>query len=91
VLTLEQAVNKMTGMSAARLGLKDYGCLREGCTANIAVFDAGKVRDVGTFEDPHHYPEGIPYVFVNGQAVVDGGAFTAARPGKVLRRGKAPK
>ena len=54
--------------------------------ANITIFDAGKIRDVGTFEDPHHYPEGIPFVFVNGQAVVDGGKFTAARPGRVIRR-----
>ena len=53
--------------------------------ANITLFDADRIRDVGTFEDPHHYPEGIPYVFVNGVAVVDGGKFTAARPGRVLR------
>jgi N-acyl-D-aspartate/D-glutamate deacylase len=88
VLTLEQAVNKMTGMSAARLGLKDHGCLQVGCAADLAIFDAAKVRDVGTFEDPHHYPEGIPFVIVNGVPVVDGGKFTAARPGKVLRRAR---
>ena len=87
VLTLEQAVMKMTGMPAKRLGLADHGCLREGCVADVAIFDAAKVRDVGTFEDPHHYPEGIPYVIVNGAPVVDGGRFTEARPGKVLRRG----
>jgi len=86
VLTLEQAVNKMTGMSAKRLGLKDHGCLAVGCVADVAVFDAAKIRDVGTFEDPHHYPEGIPYVLVNGTPVVDGGNFTSARPGKVIRR-----
>ena len=87
-ITLEQAVHKMTGMPAARLGLADHGCLHNGCVADIAVFDAAKVRDVGTFEDPHHYAEGIPYVIVNGMPVVDGGRFTAARPGKVLRRGR---
>jgi dihydroorotase/N-acyl-D-amino-acid deacylase len=86
VLTLEQAVRKMTAMPAARLGLSDHGCLREGCVASVAVFDAGKVRDAATFEDPHHYPEGIPYVVVNGVAVIDDGRMTAARPGKVLRR-----
>jgi dihydroorotase/N-acyl-D-amino-acid deacylase len=86
VLTLEQAVNKMTGMPAARLGLKEYGCVREGCLANITIFDAKTVKDVGTFTDPHHYPEGIPYVIVNGVPVVDGGKFTEARPGRVLRR-----
>jgi N-acyl-D-amino-acid deacylase len=86
VLTLETAVNKMTGMPAARLGLADYGCLRVGCTANITLFDADRVRDVGTYEDPHHYPEGIPYVIVNGVPVIDGGTFSDNRPGRVLRR-----
>jgi N-acyl-D-amino-acid deacylase len=85
VLTLEQAVNKMTGMSAARLGLKDQGCLRVGCAANVTVFSAEKVKDVGTFDDPHHYPEGIPFVVVNGSVVVDNGQFSAARPGRVVR------
>jgi N-acyl-D-amino-acid deacylase len=88
VLTLEQGVHKMTGMSAARLGLTTFGCLSVGCYANVAIFDAAKIRDVGTFEDPHHYPEGIPYVIVNGTPVVDGGTFTSARPGRVLRRGR---
>jgi N-acyl-D-amino-acid deacylase len=91
VLTLESAVNKMTGMPAARLGLSDYGCLRVGCSANVAVFSAEKVRDVGTFEDPHHYPEGIPYVIVNGQPVIDEGRLTASRPGQVLRRAPGKK
>jgi dihydroorotase/N-acyl-D-amino-acid deacylase len=91
VLSLETAIRKMTGMPAARLGLADRGCLREGCAADVTVFDAGKVRDAGTFEDPHHYPEGIPYVIVNGVPVVDGGAFTGQRPGKVLRRASRPR
>jgi dihydroorotase/N-acyl-D-amino-acid deacylase len=85
VLTLEQGVHKMTGMSAARLGLTDYGCVRAGCVANVTIFDAARIRDVGTFEDPHHYPEGIPYVLVHGTPVVDGGQFTSARAGRVLR------
>jgi N-acyl-D-aspartate/D-glutamate deacylase len=86
VLTLAQAVHKMTGMPAARLGLRDRGCLREGCVADIAVFNAATVRDVGTFTDPHHYPVGIPWVLVNGEPVVANGALTAARPGRVVRR-----
>ncbi len=86
VLTLEQAVRKMTGMPAARLGLADQGCLHQGCAANVTIFNVATVRDVGTFEDPHHYPEGIPWVIVNGVPVVENGAFTAARPGRVLRR-----
>jgi N-acyl-D-amino-acid deacylase len=86
VLTLEEAVRKMTAMPAARLGLKDRGCIAQGCVADITIFDAARVRDVGTFEDPHHYPEGIDYVIVNGVPVVDAGRFTDARPGTVLRR-----
>jgi dihydroorotase/N-acyl-D-amino-acid deacylase len=86
VLTLESAVNKMTGMPAARLGLSDHGCVRAGCTANVTLFSAETVRDVGSFEDPHHYPEGIPFVIVNGKVVLDAGAFTAIRPGVVLKR-----
>ncbi|HEX7122805.1 MAG TPA: D-aminoacylase [Gemmatimonadaceae bacterium] len=86
VLTLEQAVRKMTAMPAARLGLEDRGCVRQGCVADLTLFDAARVRDIGTFTDPHHYPEGIPYVIVNGVPVVDEGRFTDARPGKVLRR-----
>lgn len=86
VLTLEEAVRKMTSMPAARLSLGDRGCLREGCVADVAVFDPERIRDVGTFEDPHHYPEGIPFVVVAGVPVVDGGRFTAARPGRVLVR-----
>jgi len=86
VIPLETAVRKMTGMPAARLGLMDHGCIHEGCVADVTLFDAAKVRDVGTYEDPHHYPEGIPYVIVNGQPVIDRGEITSARPGAVLRR-----
>jgi dihydroorotase/N-acyl-D-amino-acid deacylase len=86
VLSLEDAVRKMTGMPAARLGLSDQGCLREGCAANVTIFSADRVRDVGSFEDPHHWPEGIPFVVVNGVPVMDNGVFTAARPGVVLKR-----
>ena len=91
VLTLEQAVHKMTAMPAARLGLRDRGCLRAGCVADVVLFDAATVRDVGTFEDPHHYPEGISYVLVAGVPVVDNGVFTPARPGKVITRMKGTR
>jgi dihydroorotase/N-acyl-D-amino-acid deacylase len=85
-MSLEQAVRKMTGMPAERLGLTDRGCLREGCAADVTIFSAEQVRDVGSYADPHHYPEGIPWVIVNGVPVVENGAFSAARPGQVLRR-----
>ena len=86
LLSLEQAINKMTGMPAARLGLADRGCVRAGCVADLTLFDAERVSDVGTFTDPHHYPVGIPWVFINGEAVVADGVMTAARPGRVVRK-----
>jgi len=85
VLTLEQAVHKMTGMSAARLGLRDRGCIRAGCFADITVFDPATISDKGTFTQPHQYPVGIDWVIVNGTPVVADGKFTEARPGRVLK------
>jgi N-acyl-D-aspartate/D-glutamate deacylase len=86
VLTLEEAVRKMTSLPADRLGLGDRGRLVEGAWADLVVFDPARVIDRATFEEPHAYPEGIPYVFVNGVPVVDNGAFRDVRPGRVLRR-----
>jgi dihydroorotase/N-acyl-D-amino-acid deacylase len=86
VITLESAINKMTGMPAKRLGLTDRGCVREGCAADITVFDPATVADKGTFTEPHQYPVGIDYVLVAGQLVVAEGKMTSARPGQVLRR-----
>lgn len=88
VLTLESAIFKMSGQPAQRMGLKDRGQLAEGMRADVVIFDPAKVSDEATFKDPHHYPKGIPFVFVNGVAVVDEGKFTDARAGKVLRKGK---
>ena len=84
VLTLEEAVRKMSGATARRIGLRDRGLLQEGFHADIAVFDAGRVRDVATFAEPHQYAEGVVFVLVNGILVVDGGEHTGARPGRVL-------
>jgi dihydroorotase/N-acyl-D-amino-acid deacylase len=87
VLTLEQAVRKMTAMPAARLGLAgERGCLAAGCAADVVLFDAATVGSPATFTDPHHYAVGIPWVFVNGVAVVERGEFTSARPGRGIRR-----
>jgi dihydroorotase/N-acyl-D-amino-acid deacylase len=88
VLTLEEAVHKMTGMPAKRLGLSDRGQVADGMYADVVVFDPATVEDRATFENPHQYPVGIDYVLVNGVAVVDGGKFTDARAGRVLRRGR---
>lgn len=86
ILTLEQAVKKMTSMPADRLALPQRGRLRNGAIADLVVFDAATVADRGTFENPHQYPVGIHHVLVNGSVVVENGALTAARPGRVLRR-----
>ncbi len=84
LFSLETAVHKMTGMPAARLGLRDRGVLREGAFADLTVFDAATVRDESTYADPHRYPTGIPYVVVNGVVTVDGGRMRAAGSGRVL-------
>lgn len=80
-----EAVAKMTGRPAEKLGLSDRGMLKPGYFADVAIFDASRVRDESTFADPHRYPSGIPYVIVNGRVVVDDGRFTAAASGRVLR------
>jgi dihydroorotase/N-acyl-D-amino-acid deacylase len=85
LLTLEEAVRKMTSRSAARVGLQDRGILRPGMAADITIFDPNTVEDVATFEDPNHYSVGIRYVLVNGKAVVEEGKITAERPGRILR------
>ena len=84
VLTLEDAVRKMTSMPAAVLGLKDRGQLREGYWADIVVFDPDTVADMATYENPKQYPKGIDYVLVNGTVVIDQGHHTGARPGRVV-------
>ena len=75
----------MTGMPAARVGLKDRGVLRVGAFADITVFDPRTVRDRATFEEPNQYPEGIEYVLVNGQVEVNKERRTDANAGRPLR------
>jgi N-acyl-D-aspartate/D-glutamate deacylase len=74
----------MSALPAQRLGLADRGVLREGLKADIAVFDAARVRDTATFEKPHSYADGVTVVVVNGQVIFENGGMTAARPGRVL-------
>ena len=85
VLTLEKAVQKMTGMPAKRVGLMDRGLLREGMFADITIFDPVTVIDRATFEAPNQYPSGVAYVIVNGQLSVDEGKRTTALAGRPLR------
>jgi N-acyl-D-amino-acid deacylase len=85
VLTLPEAVRKMTSLPAKILGLKDRGQLKPGFAADIVAFDAARVRETNSFEKPKSYPEGIPYVIVNGTLVISKGEHTGAKPGKALR------
>ncbi len=88
VIPLEVAIQKMTMMPANRLGLKERGCIKENTFADVVVFNPETVADKSTFQNPHQYPEGIDFVFVNGTLAVDGGKFIDARSGVVLRKGK---
>lgn len=85
LLTLEDAVRKMTSQPARRVGLYDRGLLRPGMKADITVFDPATIRDTATFLDPNHYAVGVKYVLVNGGAVVADGKMTDVRSGRPLR------
>jgi N-acyl-D-amino-acid deacylase len=86
VLSLPQAVRKMSGQPAERLGLPDRGHLRKGLKADLVLFNPDTVRDRATFAQPYQYPVGIEYVFVNGSAVVTPEGHTGALPGQILER-----
>ncbi|TMQ17245.1 MAG: D-aminoacylase [Candidatus Rokuibacteriota bacterium] len=85
VLSLAEAVHKMTGLPARRLGVRDRGEIRVGAKADLVVFDARRVADQATYEDPHRYPVGIEQVLVNGRFVIKDGEHTGSLPGKVLQ------
>jgi N-acyl-D-aspartate/D-glutamate deacylase len=78
LLTLEEAVRKMTSKAAARVQLRDRGVLRPGLMADITIFDPATIRDVSTFDDPKHYAAGVKHVLVNGRLVVADGAIEGA-------------
>jgi len=85
ILTLEDAVRKMSGAVADRLSIRDRGELREGMYADVMIFDPNTIIDNATYEKPHQLSTGMKYVFVNGVAVVSDGKVTGAKPGKVVR------
>ncbi|HEY3820030.1 MAG TPA: D-aminoacylase [Polyangiaceae bacterium] len=89
LLTLEQAVHRMTGMVARKLGLTDRGVLAPGAAADVVVFDPRGVRDHATYADPRRSPDGIAHVFVNGAWTVRDGVHTGARAGTVLSKPSA--
>lgn len=84
ILSLEEAIKKMTLLPATKMKFKKRGQLKEGYYADIAIFDKDEVIDVATFEKPHNYPIGIEYVIVNGQVVISKGEHTGRLPGRVL-------
>ena len=85
VLTLEDAVRKMTALPAQILGLRDRGQVREGFAADLTIFDPATVGETNSFEKPKSYPVGIPYTIVNGVLVIDSGKHTGARPGRPIK------
>jgi len=85
VLSLEDAVHRMTGAPAARLGLRDRGLLRDGFAADVVIFDPERVRANATYDEPRQFPDGIEHVIVNGTLVIDAGTHTGAAPGRALR------
>ncbi len=88
LLSLEEAVRKMTSAPAARLGLRDRGVIRDGAVADLVVFDPATVRSTATYDQPRSYPIGIEQVIVAGTLVVADGVHTGATPGRALRRGR---
>jgi N-acyl-D-aspartate/D-glutamate deacylase len=84
VITLSEAVRRMTSLAAEQMRIKERGLLRSGYFADVVVFDPGTVNDRATYEQPHQYPAGIEYVIVNGVLTIDKGEHTSARAGRAL-------
>lgn len=84
VITLEDAIRKMTSANAAKVHQYDRGLLRPGMAADVTVFNAATIVDNATYEQPHQYAGGVEYVIVNGKVVLDKGRHTGARPGAIL-------
>lgn len=88
LLSLEEAIRKMTSAPAARLGLRDRGVIRDGAVADLVVFDPATVRSTATYDEPRSWPVGIEHVIVAGTPVVTDGRHTGATPGRALRHGR---
>ena len=85
LISLEDAIRKMTSLPAQTFGFRDRGLIREGFAADIVIFDENTIIDQATFDKPHQYPLGISYVLVNGTVVLANNEMTDARPGVALR------
>ena len=88
VLTIEEAIRKMTSLPAQTFGVQGKGLLKEGFDADLVIFDPATILDQATYEEPNQKPKGIRYVLVNGQVAVERGTVTGATSGKVLRHNK---
>lgn len=86
ILSLEEAVAKMTSLPAQRLGLKDRGRIEKGYKGDLVLFDPARIKDRATYEEPRQYAEGIAHVLVNGELIIDDSALLEKRPGRVLLR-----
>ncbi len=86
VLSLEQAIRKMTSLPAEVFRIKDRGMIKEGFFADIVIFDYEKIKDNATFQNPHQYPSGILYVIVNGKIVVENGRYSGEFAGMIIKR-----
>ncbi len=86
VISLEEAIRKMTFLNAEKIGIKDRGLLEPGMKADLAVFNPDTVIDKAEFGAPHQFPEGIEYVVVNGELVLENGNYTGVLPGRILRK-----
>ncbi len=86
IITLENAIKKMTYLPAEKIGLKDRGRIQEGTFADLVIFDFETIKDNSTYTDPHHFPSGIEYVLINGELVLEQEQLTGEMPGKWLRR-----
>ena len=85
LLTLEEAIRRLTGLPASNLKLEKRGLLRPGYFGDVAIFDPAKINDLATFEDPKKYAVGMTHVFVNGVQVLNHGEHTGLRPGRIIR------
>lgn len=86
VISLEEAVRRMTSLAAHRLGLYDRGTVAPGMAADLVMFDPARLKDIATFGDAMRYSDGVDYLFVNGELVIDDGELTDAHPGRLLKR-----
>ncbi len=86
LFSLEAAIRKLTSAAAAKMRIEGRGTIRAGAFADLVVFDPAAIADTATWSEPHKYPAGIPYVVVNGKAVVAEGKHTGVLPGRVLRK-----